>query len=65
MNIENSRSYYGEILSSSADLKTDACCTMEAPPLAIRQALSNVHEEVKAIVVPCLERVIVFDFTLP
>lgn len=24
-----------------------------------------VHEEVKAIVVPCLERVIVFDFTLP
>lgn len=23
------------------------------------------HEEVKGIVVPCLERVIVFDFTLP
>jgi hypothetical protein len=24
-----------------------------------------VHEEVKAIVVPCLERVVVFDFNLP
>jgi hypothetical protein len=24
-----------------------------------------IHEEVKDIVVPCLERVIVFDFTLP
>jgi hypothetical protein len=24
-----------------------------------------VHEEVKNIVVPCLERVVVFDFTLP
>jgi arsenite methyltransferase len=47
MNIENSRSYYGEILSSSADLKTDACCTMDAPPPALRAALPNVHEEVK------------------
>mgnify|MGYP000694554679 CR=1 FL=1 len=24
-----------------------------------------IHEEVKAIVVPCLERVVVFDFNLP
>jgi hypothetical protein len=24
-----------------------------------------VHEEVKAVVVPCLERVVVFDFNLP
>jgi len=24
-----------------------------------------IHEEVKVVVVPCLERVIVFDFTLP
>jgi SAM-dependent methyltransferase len=48
MNIENSRSYYGQVLSGSADLKTDACCTTEAPPPAIRAALSNVHEEVRA-----------------
>ena len=48
MNIENSRSYYGEVLAGSADLKTDACCTTEAPPPAIRAALANVHEEVRA-----------------
>lgn len=48
MNIENSRNYYGEILTGSADLKTDACCTLEAPPVEIRDALANVHEEVRA-----------------
>lgn len=48
MNIENSRNYYGEILTGSADLKTDACCTLEAPPADIRDALANVHEEVRA-----------------
>lgn len=48
MNLENSRNYYGEILTGSADLRTDACCTLEAPPPAIRAALANVHDEVKA-----------------
>ena len=48
MNIENSRAYYGQTLTSSADLRTDACCTMEAPPPAIRAALTNVHEEVRS-----------------
>jgi len=48
MNVENSRDYYGQVLQSSADLKTDACCTIEAPPPAIREALANVHPEVKA-----------------
>lgn len=47
MNIENSRSYYGQVLSGSADLRTDACCTTEAPPPRIRGALANVHEEVR------------------
>jgi arsenite methyltransferase len=46
MNIENSRAYYGEVLSGSNDLKTDACCTMEAPPPLIRKAMANVHDEV-------------------
>lgn len=46
MNIENVQRYYGEILQGSADLRTDACCTTEAPPPAIRAALANVHEEV-------------------
>lgn len=48
MNIENSRKYYGEILAQSSDLKTDACCTIDRPPPAIRAALDNVHDEVRA-----------------
>lgn len=47
MNIENSRDYYGKVLQGSADLKTDACCTTDAPPAAVRRAMSNVHEEVR------------------
>ena len=48
MNIENSRDYYGKVLTGSDDLKTDACCTAEVPPPAILAALRNVHDEVKA-----------------
>ncbi len=48
MNIENSQKYYGEVLGQSADLRTDACCTTEAPPPAILAALANVHHEVRA-----------------
>ena len=48
MNLENSQDYYGKVLASSADLKTDACCTAEAPPPAILDALRNVHGDVKA-----------------
>ncbi len=48
MNIENSRDYYGKVLHGSEDLKTDACCTAEAPPPAVVEALRNVHEEVRA-----------------
>jgi SAM-dependent methyltransferase len=46
MNIENVQDYYGKVLQGSADLRTDACCTAEAPPPLIRQALGNVHDEV-------------------
>ncbi|ABC62163.1 methyltransferase domain-containing protein [Erythrobacter litoralis] len=48
MNIENSRDYYGKVLQGSEDLKTDACCTAEAPPPAILSAMMNVHEDVRA-----------------
>ncbi len=48
MNIENSRSYYGQILKQSSDLRTDACCTLEPPSLMVRAALANIHDEVKA-----------------
>ena len=48
MNLQNSQDYYGRVLASSADLKTDACCTVEAPPPPVATALANVHEEVRA-----------------
>ncbi len=48
MNIENSREYYGKVLSGSDDLRTDACCTAEAPPPAILAAMINVHPQVRA-----------------
>lgn len=44
--IEEIKDYYGKALESSADLKTNACCTLEAPPMHIRTALSNIHDEV-------------------
>lgn len=48
MNLQNSQDYYGKVLGGSADLRTDACCTFEMPGEAVRKALKNVHEEVKA-----------------
>ncbi len=48
MNLENSQDYYGKVLAGSSDLKTDACCTTEAPPPEIMAALRNVHDEVRA-----------------
>lgn len=48
MNLENSRNYYGQVLQGSSDLRTDACCTTAAPSPAIRVALGQVHEEVRA-----------------
>ncbi|MEN3976867.1 methyltransferase domain-containing protein [Emcibacter sp. SYSU 3D8] len=40
--------YYGEVLKSSADLQTSACCVAEAPAAYIAEALKNVHDEVQA-----------------
>jgi len=40
--------YYGKKLQKSEDLKTNACCTLEAPPSHIMKALENVHDEVQA-----------------
>ncbi|MEQ1710459.1 MAG: methyltransferase domain-containing protein [Hyphomicrobium sp.] len=40
--------YYGKVLSTSADLKTSACCTPGALPPGLRGALANVHDEVKS-----------------
>jgi len=40
------QNYYGEVLQSTDDLKTSACCTTDAPPEHLRAALACVHDEV-------------------
>lgn len=40
--------YYGQELTKSEDLKTNACCTAGAPPDYIQEAIYNIHPEVVA-----------------
>jgi SAM-dependent methyltransferase len=40
--------YYSTVLTKSADLKTSCCTTAGTPPLYLRQALSNIHDDVMA-----------------
>ena len=40
------RRYYGEVLQSSSDLKTGACCPLEAMPESLRSMLADIHPEV-------------------
>lgn len=42
------KDYYGKVLQHSDDLKTNACCTDNNMPQYIKQALSQVHDEVMA-----------------
>ena len=49
MNTNDSvKEYYGKVLQSSGDLKTNACCTAADTPYHLQQALSNIHPEVAA-----------------
>lgn len=49
MNIHQSvKDYYGSVLNSSSDLKTDACCTIEDTPQYLRTVIENVHPDVRA-----------------
>ena len=41
------RNYYGKVLQSSSDLKTGACCTIDAMPAHLRQLLEDVHPQVR------------------
>lgn len=41
------RHYYGDVLQSSRDLRTGACCPTEAMAPALRALLDDVHPEVK------------------
>lgn len=45
---EDVKNYYGKELEQSEDLKTNACCTLIAPPKHILNALNKVHDEVQA-----------------
>ncbi len=45
--LEQVRRYYGEVLKSSGDLKTGACCVAETLPAHLRSLVSNVHAEVR------------------
>lgn len=45
---ESVQDYYGKELTQSEDLKTNACCTIDAPPKHVMEALNLVHDEVQA-----------------
>ena len=45
---ESVQNYYGEVLQSSEDLKTSACCTLDAMPVHLRSLLADIHPEVVA-----------------
>ena len=48
MKHDSVRTYYGETLESSADLKTDACCTPAQMPRYLKEVMGRVHDEVLA-----------------
>ncbi len=49
MNIHQSvKDYYGKTLQTSADLKTDACCTIETTPERLRAFYRDIHPDVAA-----------------
>lgn len=44
---KNVQEYYGETLQSSSDLKTSACCPIDAMPVQLKPLLVKVHSEVQ------------------
>lgn len=45
---ESVQNYYGQVLQSSDDLKTSACCTLDSVPVYLRSLLKDLHPEVVA-----------------
>jgi len=43
---ESVREYYGQVLQSSNDLKTSACCSIDAMPPYLKTSLAQIHPEV-------------------
>lgn len=46
--LKDVQEYYGKVLKTNDDLKTSACCPLEAPPLRVQALLKNVHDTVQA-----------------
>lgn len=44
---EDVSDYYGKVLQTNDDLKTSACCPLEAPPPRVQALLNNVHNTVQ------------------
>ncbi len=42
--IDDVRDYYGKVLKTNDDLKTSACCPLDAPPMRVQDLLKNIHE---------------------
>ncbi len=43
---EQIKNYYGAVLQSSEDLKTNACCCSSAPPKYVREILPEIEDEI-------------------
>jgi arsenite methyltransferase len=50
---ETVEQYYGSILKSSSDLKTNACTTSAAPASHIKALMNNIHDEVTSTYYGC------------
>lgn len=48
MNHESVKEYYGEVLQTSSDLQTNACCTAGDVPDFLKTILSKLHDDVLA-----------------
>lgn len=46
--LKDVQDYYGKVLKTNDDLKTSACCPLEAPPPRVQALLKNVHETVQS-----------------
>ncbi|MDD4972712.1 MAG: methyltransferase domain-containing protein [Bacteriovorax sp.] len=44
--LDSVKEYYGKILSTNKDLKTNACCLADSTPKKIREILKDIHPEV-------------------
>lgn len=44
--LDSIKNYYGKVLNSNRDLKTSACCAIDAFPAHLRRLLDDVHPEI-------------------